>query len=375
MTTVQTTQLNIPPNMINFAVGQPDPALLPLEALHQAMQYQLTVDDPVPWLAYGVEQGNGYFRLALADFLTRHYATPVQANDLFVTTGNSQGLDFVCTLFGQAGDTIFVEEPSYFLALNIFADHQLKVVGVPIDEHGLIIEALEEKLTQHKPTLLYTIPTFHNPSAVTLSAQRREQLVALSQQHNFLIVADEVYHMLGFTTTPPPPLGSYTESGTVLSLGTFSKILAPGLRLGWIQAAPPLIKRLVNSGVLDSGGGLNPFTSAIVNTALEKGLVDEHLTILKNAYQQRAKTLSAALQELMPTTTFTEPEGGFFIWLRFSEDVDTEALLVEAKKQNVGFQPGISFSSQQGLTNYARLSFAYYNEERLVEGVRRLPAQ
>ncbi len=155
MTIVQTTQLDLPPDMINFGVGQPDPALLPLEAMRQAMQRQLMVDDPLPWLAYGLEQGSGHFRLALAEFLTRHYATPVHANDLFVTTGNSQGLDFVCTLFSQAGDTVFVEEPSYFLALTIFADHHLNVVGIPIDEHGIIIEALEEKLAQHKPAFLY----------------------------------------------------------------------------------------------------------------------------------------------------------------------------------------------------------------------------
>jgi len=372
MPDVQITQLNIPEGMINFGVGQPAPSLLPLEAMRKAVAHRMGHDDPL-LLAYGVEQGNGYFRIALAEFLSEKYGTPVQPNDLFITTGISQGLDFVCTLFSKAGDTIFVEEPSYFLALRIFADHRLNVVGIPIDEEGLIIEALEEKLLEHKPAFLYTIPAFHNPSAVTLSESRRERLVQLSQQHNFLIVADEVYHLLTFADAPPPPLGSYIGTGTVLSLGTFAKILAPGLRLGWIQTGPTSMQRLVDSGLLESGGGLNPFTSDMVRSAIELGLQEEHLNYLKASYRQRATALSTALhQHLPPSVTFAEPGGGFFIWLRFPEEVDTMELREEARRHNVSFEPGISFSSHQGLRNYARLSFAYYDLPEIEEGVQRL---
>ncbi len=375
MSTVQTTQLNIPAGMINFGVGQPDPALLPLTAIRQAVNHRLEYNDPLPLLAYGVEQGNGHFRITLADFLSKHYQNPVQPNELFVTNGNSQGLDLTCTLFSQAGDTIFVEEPTYFLALSIFADHHLNVVGIPIDQEGLIIEALEEKLTQYQPTFLYTIPTFHNPSGVTLSATRREKLVQLSQKHNFLIVADEVYHLLSFATPPPPPLGSYIESETVLSLGSFSKILAPGLRLGWIQAGPTLLERLIHGGVLNSGGGLNPFTSSMVRSVLELGLQTEHLNHLKTVYQQRSTTLSTALRKYLPNLiSFDEAEGGFFIWLRFPDDVDTQLLLPAAQQEQVGFQPGIKFSSCQESKNYARLSFTYYAEEQLTIGAQRLAA-
>ena len=372
MSDVQITQLNIPEGMINFGVGQPAPSLLPLEAMRKAVAHRMSYDDPL-LLAYGVEQGNGYFRITLAEYLSEKYGTPVQANDLFITTGISQGLDFVCTLFSQSGDTIFVEEPTYFLALRIFADHQLKVVGIPIDEKGIIIEALEEKLTEHKPVFLYTIPAFHNPSAVTMTESRREQLVQLSQEHDFLIVADEVYHLLTFADAPPPPMGSYTEAGTVLSLGTFAKILAPGLRLGWIQTGSSLMPRFVDSGLLESGGGLNPFTSDMVRSAIELGLQEEHLNHLKASYRQRAAALSAALHKhLPPSVTFAEPGGGFFIWLRFPEEIDTVALREEARRHNVSFEPGISFSSLQGLRNYARLSFAYYDLPEIGEGVQRL---
>ncbi len=165
--TIQTTQLEIPPGMIHLGIGQPDPSLLPLALMRTAAEHRLSHDD-ASLLAYGAESGDGYFRLALAQFLTEHYHKPVDADDLFVTAGASQGLDLICTLFTKPGDTIFVEEPSYFLALNIFRDHGLNIIGLPMDEDGLMVEALEESLTQHHPAFLYTIPTFHNPSSITL---------------------------------------------------------------------------------------------------------------------------------------------------------------------------------------------------------------
>ena len=371
MKTIQTTQVNVPQGMINFGIGQPAPALLPLVELRKAAAHRLGQDDS-SLLAYGAAPGDGHFRLVLARFLSEGYGLPVEAGQLLVTNGASQGLDMLCTFFANPGDTIFVEEPSYFLALRIFADHHLNVVGIPMDENGIIIEALEEKLKERQPVFLYTIPTFHNPSSITLSAARRKRLVELSKTHNFLIVADEVYQLLGYTVSPPRPLAGYVDAETVLSVGSFSKILAPGLRLGWIQAAPALLEPMVNSGMLDSGGGLNPFASAIVCSVIELGLQHVYLGHLKTHYQQCAATLSGALHRRLPSISFIEPGGGFFVWLRFPDEVDTEALLVQARQHNVGFEPGISFSSQKGLRNYARLSFAYYDLPELEEGVDRL---
>jgi DNA-binding transcriptional MocR family regulator len=372
MSTIQTTQLNIPADVIDFGVGQPSPALLPLETMRQAAAHRLSQPEAA-LLAYGAEQGDGYFRLALAQFLSEGYGLPVEAEHLFITASASMGLDLICTLFARSGDTIFVEEPSYFLALRILADHHFKVVSLPTDGEGLIVEAVEEELKRHKPAFLYTIPAFHNPSSVTLSAARRERLVRLSEEHNFLIVADEVYQLLAYTITPPPPVSSFDQAGTVLSLGSFSKIMAPGLRLGWIQAKPALIKRFVLCGLLDSGGGLNPFTSGIIRSALELGWQQQQLNHLKTVYRRRAACLSTALRQHLPANiTFAEPQGGFFIWLRFPETVDTEALLPALQAKQVSINPGIRFSSRQELRNYARLSFAYYDEAELEEGVRRL---
>jgi DNA-binding transcriptional MocR family regulator len=358
--------------MIDFGVGQPSPSLLPLSLLEKAAQHRLNRND-ASLLAYGSQQGDGYFRIALARFLDEYYPIRVEPEQLFVTAGASQGLDLICTLFAKPGDTIFVEEPSYFLALRIFRDHQLNIIGLPMDDDGLVVEALQEQLGRHKPVFLYTVPTFHNPSSVTLSTARREKLVQLSQQHNFLIVADEVYHLLAYSTTPPPPLASYTDVGTVLSLGSFSKILAPGLRLGWIQTGQALMDRLVTCGLLDSGGGLNPFTSGLVRSAIESGLQSNHLEHLKGVYAKRLNVLKSALKRQLPEAlTFNEPAGGFFVWFKLSTSVDTTELLHEARQRRVGYLPGIKFSSHQGLKNYVRLSFSYYEKNKLELGIKRL---
>jgi len=369
---IQTTQLNIPEGMIDFGVGQPSPSLLPLSLLENAAKHRLSSRD-ASFLAYGSQQGDGYFRIALAQFLNEYYPSAVEPEQLFITAGASQGLDLICTLFARPGATIFVEEPSYFLALRIFRDHQLNIIGLPMDDDGLVVEALQEQLRRHRPAFLYTVPTFHNPSSVTLSVERREKLVQLSRQHNFLIVADEVYHLLAYSMTPPPPLASYADAGTVLSLGSFSKILAPGLRLGWVQTGQALMDRLVTCGLLDSGGGLNPFTSGLVRSAIEHGLQRNHLEHLKAVYAQRLKALAAALKRQLPeAVTVNEPGGGFFIWFKLPARIDTAELLPEARQHQVGYQPGIKFSSHQALKNYVRLSFSYYEKNELEAGIKRL---
>jgi DNA-binding transcriptional MocR family regulator len=369
---MQITQLNIPKEMIDLGIGQPSISLLPVDILRQAAEHRLKQGDP-SILQYGTEPGNGYFRLALSQFLSNGYRIPVSADQLFITNGATQGLNLICSYFTSPGDTIFVEEPSYFLALHLFKDRHFKVVSLPVDEDGLIIEVLEEKLNEHKPAFLYSIPTFHNPSTVTLSADRRERLVSLSEKYHFFIVADEVYQLLAYTVTPPPPMMAYDNAGTVLSLGSFSKILAPGLRLGWIQAAPALFTKLTQSGLLLSGGGLNPFTSGIVQSVLELDLLEDHLKHLKKIYRERSANLSTALSEyLPPDVNFSEPQGGFFIWLRLPEKFDVESFRDRAREQNVDFQPGINFSSKQRLRNYIRLSFSYYEIGELRKGVSRL---
>ena len=252
------TQVSVPEGWIDFGIGQPDVNFLPLKQMAAAATH-LFEQENRSILQYGIQQGNGNFRVSLAQFLSKQYDAAVDPDQLFITAGISQALDFICSLHTQPGDTVIVEEPSYFLALRIFSDYKLNIIGTPIDQNGLIIEALEEKVEQYKPIFVYTVPTFHNPSGVTLSAPRREELTRLSQKYGFYIVADEVYQLLAFDTKPPKPLTYYDTAERVLSLGSFSKILAPGLRLGWMQAKPSLLEPFIACGLLDSGGGLEPF--------------------------------------------------------------------------------------------------------------------
>ena len=352
--------------MVDFGIGHPQDAILPTEFFRAAMAKGI---EPYP-LQYGTELGDGYLRLALAEFLTETYGVRCDPEPMFITNGNSQAIDQVCSVFAQPGDVVFVEEPSYFLALDIFRQHHLRIVGIPVDEDGIHIDALEAALAVDQPAFVYVIPTFQNPTGYTLPLDRRERLVALAKEHEFLIVADEVYHLLSYTPSVPPPMAAWTDSGVVLSLGTFTKILAPGLRLGWIQAAMPLIQRLADAGFILSGGGLNPFTSAIVKTLIEDGSLRNYLDFLRTTYRERVMVMDASLSAHFPQTVkYYVPAGGYFFWLRFPEGTDTATFLPKAADHKVGFRSGSKFTVDGSLANYMRLSFAYYDSPTIERGI------
>jgi 2-aminoadipate transaminase len=366
---MQITQLNVSGDVIDLGIGQPGSDVLPLELLGQASAHALE-HSPRDILQYGADAGDDYFRSTLATFLTEQYKEKVGPESLLTTNGISQALGMICTLFTKPGDAIIVEEPTYFLALNIFADYDLKIISLSVDSNGLKVDELEPLLVKHKPKFIYTIPTFQNPSGVTLSYERRKRLLELAEKYDVLILADEVYHLLNYTQTPPKPLGCF-ESEHVLSLGSFSKILAPGLRLGWIQTSVKLRERLESYGVIASGGGLNPFTSAVVRSALELGLQANYLAHLKKLYTERSRVLVKALHEHFLNYQVDDVQGGYFVWMNVA-GTDASKLLQQARLNKVGFQPGVKFSSQGSLTNYLRLCFAFYDNAKLREGVKRL---
>jgi 2-aminoadipate transaminase len=367
----QTVQVNIPPGMIDLGLGDPPLSLLPFDLIRQAAEVRFAAGDP-SILQYGAEQGDGNFRLALGKFLSKAYELPVDPAGLFVTNGVSNALDLICTLFTRQGDIIFVEEPSYFLALRIFTDHHLRVIPIQTDQDGMVIESLESKLAEFHPKFIYIIPTYQNPSGHTLAPDRRDRLIQLCQQHDFIVVADEVYHFLSYANKPPKAFASHTDIDNIFSLGSFSKILAPGLRLGWIQSHPGRIKRFVNSGLLDSGGGLNPFTSAIVRDILESGKLHENIHRLIEVYRARVLVMDSAIRQYLPTSTYAVPQGGYFFWVRLPGNLDAAVLQQKAEKFNINFRVGIRFSSDGGLRDYIRLSYVYYEPDKIEEGLRRL---
>ncbi|MDE2685945.1 MAG: PLP-dependent aminotransferase family protein [Chloroflexota bacterium] len=373
--------ISIPDGIIDLGWGHPSPRLHPVDVLRRAAEIALTDGAPIP-LQYGATQGYGPLLHSLAGFLSvqESYPSAVTSDQLFLTAGASQAIDHATTLFTRTGDTVFVEEPTYYLIQSIFDDHGLNVVGVPTDNNGLRMDALEAMLESPdtpSPNMLYTIPTYQNPSGSVLPAHRRRRLVELAKRHGFLVLADEVYNLLHYGNLPPPPIASFDDSdeGCALSLGSFSKILAPGLRTGWIHARPPLVQRFANAGLTISGGGLNHFTSTLVHAILEHGMLQNNIARLRRTYAERVSAMAAALCEhLGDTVEFTAPGGGYFFWLTFTDGTDTDELLPLAQEHGVNYRPGTAFSASGAFTSAIRLAFALYEPDMLVEGIRRIAA-
>ena len=370
--------ISISEGVIDLGWGHPSANLHPSEQLKIATDSVLSRG--VTALQYGAYQGYGPLLESLARFLSKDpaYRKRVVPSELFLTGGASQAIDFASTLFTRNGDTVFVEDPTYYLIENIFKDHHLNVISVPTDTSGLDVDALENMLRDHTipvPRMLYIIPTFQNPTGSVLVEERRKKLVKLAEEYSFIIIADEVYHLLYYDTPPPDPLVAFDTSisGCVISLGSFSKILGPGLRLGWMQAKPDIISRFVGAGMTSSGGGLNHFTSSLVHEIITAGFLRENVDNLKRAYGSRVNFMREKLLDLYSESyEFTTPRGGYFFWLDAKGNLDTEQLLQVAQKNGVSYRPGAAFSSKDSFRHSLRLSFALYESPDIAEGLRRL---
>lgn len=357
---------------INFGVGQPSADLLPLALLARASERYFKGAAPLE-LNYGERQGDLRFRTALAAFLNAAPGCSATAQSLMLSGGISQALDFLCGIFTRPGDTVFVEEPSYPYSFPIFRDHGLNLVTVPLDDDGMDLAQFERLLATHRPKLVYTIPSFHNPTGRTLDKARRERLVALSREHDFLIVADEVYQLLYHGAPPPPSFGTLAEQGNVFSLGSFSKILAPGLRLGWIQAGSELMQRLCGIGALISGGNFNRFTSHLVSGIMESGELASFVTQLRSSYAERVDAMDQALHKhLDGIANWEKPRGGYFFWLTLRDGANAADYEPAARAAGTGFLPGAACTTAGGLKQCLRLSFAHYRVPDIHEGVARL---
>ncbi len=357
---------------IHFGIGHPSLAVLPNEIMAEAATHCFAQDDP-EMLNYGPFAGDYAVRQPLADFLQGHYEMPVMADHLFMCGGISQGLDFICARYTEPGDVVLVSDATYFLAFQIFRDHGLQVFSVTTDGDGLRMDALEEAVRRHRPKLVYTIPAHHNPLTVTLSAERRQRLADLSELYQFYVAADEVYHLLNYSGKMPPPLAAYNEHGRIFSLGSFSKILAPGVRLGWIQASPAEVKNMMGCGMIISGGGMNHLTGRIIGSALQLGLQEKYLARLRRLYTERIDLMDQLLHETLPAgSVWRKPTGGYFMWVQLPKGMDTAEISQKAADFGVGFQHGAKFGDAPELKHAMRLCFAYYEEERMREGMDRL---
>jgi len=377
MLDIPTIQLVRRPGIIELGWGHPNAALLPVAGMRAAAAAALD-----RWgadaLNYGADQGAGPLLAWLSDRIARTESRAPAPNEIMITGGVSQALDQICTLCTQPGDIALVESPTYHLAIRILRDHPLQLIPVPADDQGLRIDALADTIAElrradRRPRLLYTVPTFHNPTGASLAAERRAALVALAAAEQLLIVEDDVYRELSYDGPALPALWSLAPPDTVVRLGSFAKSLAPGVRLGWLTAGPAIAGRLIGSGLLDSGGGVNHFAALVVTAFCASGQYDQQIETLRASYRARRDALLAGLStHLPPGCQWTTPGGGFFVWVRLPKHMDAAELLPRAEAAGVSYIPGASFHTGGGGASALRLAFSLYEPDELNDAASRL---
>jgi DNA-binding transcriptional MocR family regulator len=364
------------PGVIDLAWGHPDPALLPVEALRRATAAALDKYGDLT-LQYGHPAGPGPLLSWLRARIEQQDGRAPSEDELLVTGGISHGLDLLLSWISAPGDTVLVETPTYHLAVQILRDRGLNLVPVPADEGGLRVDDVRATLQRLRraaiePRALYLVPTFNNPTGISLAAGRRAALVDLAAQAGLLIIEDDVYRELAYDGPPPPSLWGLGAPGTVVRLGSFAKSLAPGLRLGWLTGPREIVGRLIAGGLLDSGGGINHFTALIVAAFCASGDFDAHVQRLRAAYAERREALVAALAEHLPSgCRVRRPGGGFFVWVELpSTGPGAEEVAARAESEGTGFLPGARFFSGNGGAHHLRLAFSLYQPNELAEAAR-----
>jgi 2-aminoadipate transaminase len=367
-----------PSGVIPLTYGFPDPGSFPIEELIETAARMLRSHGKDA-LQYGPIAGPEPFLDLLVAKLAAEGIGATRDN-LLVTAGGSQGIDLVTHLLVDPGDPIVVEAPTFIGALQTFRNAEADVHEVPLDEDGMDVERLEALLQRleargRRPKFIYTIPTFQNPTGVTLSRERRQALVAVARRHGVLILEDDAYSELRLDGERSPSLYALDPEGAVIQARTFSKILAAGLRLGYLVAPRALLPRLLQ---LKVDVGTSPFAThlAAAFAGDEQGGMDRlraHIEVLRGVYRERRDAMMGALEEYAPPgVEWTHPEGGFFTWLTLPEGMDAGALLPRATAAGVTYIPGASYFARGDGRRNLRLAFSFLPPEQLVEGVKRL---
>jgi 2-aminoadipate transaminase len=358
-------------DIITFSGGFPDPATFPTGVLADIAARVIT-DDAGVALQYSATEGIASVRDFVSGRLTRREGREPGAGELMITSGGIDCMELVAKSYVDTGDVIVVEAPTYLGAIMAFRGYEADVHGIPMDDHGMRVDVLAEQLAAGlRPKLLYTIPDFQNPTGLTMSEPRRHELVALARQYGFLILEDVAYSELGFEHGPPPSLWSMAPD-VVLQAGTFSKIFCPGTRLGWAAGPAEIISRLVVAKQ-----NSDQCSGALGQRMLEEygrsGQMEQQIIASRALYANRARLMAAALTEHMPDgTTWTTPQGGFYIWLTAPDGVDTVALSAAARARKVAYVPGRPFYPGADGTAQIRLAYSRVADELIDEGVRRI---
>ncbi|WNV89482.1 PLP-dependent aminotransferase family protein [Umezawaea sp. Da 62-37] len=357
------------PEVISFAGGLPAPELFDLTGLRMAFHQALSEPAGRDNLQYAPTEGNRALRSLVAARMTGK-GLPTTGDDLLITTGSQQALTLVTSALLGPGAVVAVEEPTYLAALQCFRMAGARVVAVASDEHGMVPESLEEVIKAERPSLVYLVPTFANPTGRTLPAERRTAIAALAAAHDLWVVEDDPYGELRYRGEPIAPLA--VGSDHVLHLGSFSKIGAPGLRLGWLRAPESLLRTLV---IVKQAADLHTSTidQAAAAIYLAAADLDAHIAGLRTAYRSRRDAMIAALPSTTPPgTTWTDPDGGMFVWVTLPEGANTTGALPTALAHDVAYVPGAPFYATTPDQATLRLSFTTNTPARITEGMARL---
>lgn len=359
------------PEIISFAGGLPAPELFPVEKMKKISNMVLS-ENGAKALQYGPTEG---FEPLREQIVKRMKALDIDAksDDILVTNGSQQGLDFTARIFFNEGDVVLCESPSYLGAINAFKAYGPKFIEVPTDSEGMKMDELEKILENNDNVkVIYVIPDFQNPTGRTWAVDRRKKLVELANKHNVAIVEDNPYGELRFEGEMPPSIKSLDTEGRVIFLGTFSKTMCPGLRLGWVCADEEVLNKYI---LVKQGADLQASTISQMEMAkfLEEYSIEEHIDTIKEVYGRRRDLMLKTMEAEFPEgVTFTRPEGGLFTWVEMPEHINARELAVKALAKNVAFVPGGSFFPNGGNENTLRLNYSNMDEERIVIGITRL---
>lgn len=357
--------------LISFLAGFPDPGSLPAEEIIAATERALTSQGE--WaLQYGATRGQPGLVAALIDKLARDQDICVTPAEILVTSGASQALALIIDALVDWGDTVITEQPTWSGAVRAFSNAGARSVPVPVDDEGTDVEALEQVLTDLRgngitPKFIYVISNFQNPVGVSTTEARRRRIIELAHEFGTLIVEDDAYSDLRYSGERIPSIYQLDDGGTTLYMSTLSKTLGAGMRLGWVLGNADLMSKL---SVLKVDGGSNVFGSYVAAEWIPTRFT-EHVSQLKDIYHRRRDLMLTALDEYMPDgTTWTEPEGGFFIWVTFPEGIDTVRMLPQAKERGVEYLPGAGCYVDGGGRNQLRLSFSFASDDQIEPGIK-----
>ena len=361
------------PEVVSLAGGMPYVRALPESLVNGALEKVMKDNGPMA-MQYGSGQGVPALREQILEIMALE-GISASVDDVVVTTGSQQALDLVTKLFIDPGDVILAEAPSYVGAIGVFRSYQADVVHVLMDENGLIPEKLREAIAEVKASgrtikFLYTIPNFHNPAGVTLSAERRPEILEICQSNGILILEDNPYGLLSFEEDVPPAIRSLNEDG-VIYLGSFSKTLAPGFRVGWALAPHAIREKLVlaaEAAILCPSS----FSQMVISEYLSQADWKGQIETFRGVYKERRDAMLEALEEHLPDLSWNVPNGGFYIWCSLPENLDSKAMLPRAVTELVAYTPGTAFYADGGGRQNLRLSFCYPTPENIKIGIRRL---